>query len=104
MNVVSQIVAGLLFLLYVVFMVSSWFDKSSADDTAGQEEITIDNPAQIGVLVGLMGGTMADAAIVQSALLRFEQTHGRKPTMQDAGSVVGLLNSMKAESLRSTQQ
>jgi len=95
MDVVTQIVAGLLVLLYVVFMVSSWFDKPHTKDTAEPKEITMDNPAQIGVLVGLTGGTIADAAIVQSALLRFEQTHGRKPTMQDAGIGVGLMNSMK---------
>lgn len=97
MAIVTQVIAGLLVLGYVIFMVSSWFEKPQADSSAGHEELAADNPAQIGVLVGLTGGTVADAVIVQSALVRFEQTHGRKPTMQDAGVVVGLMNSLKTE-------
>lgn len=97
MAILTQVIGGLLGLGYVIFMVLSWFEKPKVDSSAGHENLAADNPAQIGVLVGLTGGTIADAATAQSALVRFEQTHGRKPTMQDAGVVVGLMNSLKTE-------
>lgn len=97
MTILTQIIGGLLVLLYVVFMVSSWYGKSNASETVGHDEIDPDNSTQMGVLVGLTGGAVADAAVMRYALQRFEQNHGRKPTMQDAGLVVGLMNSMRAE-------
>ena len=50
---------------------------------------------QIGLLVGMMGGTVADAAVARSALQRFEQAHGRKATMRDVATVVGMMKSGK---------
>jgi hypothetical protein len=46
---------------------------------------------QIGLLIGLRGGSIADAAIARYALQRFEEIHGRKATVRDMGIVAGLL-------------
>ena len=97
MAILTQVIGGLLGFSYLIFMVLSWFEKTKPDSSAGHEELAADNSVQRGVLIGLTGGTIADAATAQSALARFEQTHGRKPTMQDAGVVVGLMNSLKTE-------
>ena len=47
---------------------------------------------QIGLLVGLAGSGIADAAVARFALERFEQIHGRKATTRDVGIVVGLMS------------
>lgn len=49
------------------------------------------NAAQIGMLIGLLGGTITDAAVVKYALQRFEQTYGRKATVADVGLLAGLV-------------
>jgi hypothetical protein len=46
---------------------------------------------QIGLLIGLAGGGIADAAVARFALERFEQIHGRKATTRDVGIAVGLM-------------
>jgi len=47
---------------------------------------------QIGLLAGLTGGGIADAATLRFALERFEQLHGRKATTRDVGTVAGLMS------------
>lgn len=45
---------------------------------------------QIGRLVGVAGGDVVDAAVICSALQRFEAQQGRPATTQDIGVVLGL--------------
>ena len=61
----------------------------------GDELIDASDSRQLGQLVGLAGGTVADAAVARYALERFEQIHGRKATTRDAGIVAGLISGMK---------
>ena len=51
------------------------------------------DPKQIGLLIGLTGGSLKDAVTARFALQRFEQIHGRKATSRDIGLLVGMLNS-----------
>lgn len=46
---------------------------------------------QVGMALGLMGGTTADAAQVAFACAEFERRHGRKPTSRDVGLLIGLV-------------
>ena len=48
---------------------------------------------QLGLLAGLMGGDIPDAAALRYALQRFEQTYGRRATVQEIGIVIGFMNS-----------
>ena len=48
---------------------------------------------QLGMLIGMAGGSIGDAATARFALQRFEEIHGRKATTRDIGIVIGLLNS-----------
>ncbi len=50
---------------------------------------------QIGLLIGMTGGTVTDAAVAWNALQRFEQLNGRKATMRDIATVVGLMKTSK---------
>ena len=84
-------------LLFGVWTIFDWFGNAKDTSDKNDEEIDPNNSFQMGYLLGLKGGTITNAAIVQSALLRFEQAHGRKPTMRDAGVVVGLIDSTSAK-------
>ncbi len=50
---------------------------------------------QIGALIGMMGGSVADVSTVRYALQRFEKIHGRKATVSDMGIVAGLIDGMR---------
>lgn len=50
---------------------------------------------QVGLLIGLTGGQITDAAVAQYALRRFEEIYKRQATIQDLGTVVGLSKSIK---------
>ena len=64
--------------------------SSPKPDSCG-ELIDPADSRQIGLLMGLAGGGIADAAVARFALERFEQIHGRKATTRDVGIVVGLM-------------
>ena len=66
---------------------------SSSDQQKGDGELLDPTDArQIGLLIGMTGGGIADAAAARFALERFEQIHGRQATTRDAGIVVGLMS------------
>ena len=94
-----QHVIGIGLCLIVLGFVWWLFGGSAAarkGSTSGTDElIDPSDPRQIGLLTGLMGGGIADAAAVRFALQRFEEIHGRKATTRDAGTVVGLMRGMK---------
>jgi hypothetical protein len=52
---------------------------------------------QIGLLVGMRGGTIPDAALMRFALQRFQEEHGRRATSNDIGLVLGLIESSKRQ-------
>ena len=54
-----------------------------------------DDSYQIGLLVGLRGGSIPDAALMRFALQRFQEIHGRRATSTDIGLVLGLIESGK---------
>ena len=72
-----------------------WPNRSKPVAHRDDEVIDAENAQQIGFLVGLVGGNIADAAVARFALRRFEETHGRKATMRDAAIVVGLMKSQQ---------
>jgi hypothetical protein len=57
--------------------------------------IDLSDARQIGLLIGLSGGSIVDATEARLALERFEETYARKATTREAGIVVGLMKSMK---------
>jgi hypothetical protein len=88
MNTIFAILVGAAALgLFIWLMISSSSPKKEADG----ELIDPSDSRQIGLLIGLSGGGIADAAVARFALERFEQIHGRKATTKDVGIVIGLL-------------
>jgi hypothetical protein len=53
------------------------------------------DPALIGMLIGMSGGTITDAMMAKFALDRFEQMNGRKATANDLGLIVGMMQASK---------
>lgn len=60
---------------------------------AADQDIEIDanDPRQIGLLIGMTGGSITDAAVARYALEKFQQDHGRKATVREMGVVAGLM-------------
>lgn len=94
MNEVLEIIFGIAILaLFVWLMMPSPGSKNGRADA--DKVIDPSDSTQIGVLIGMTGGTIADAAVARYALQRFEEIHGRKATVRDMGIVAGLMSSMK---------
>lgn len=62
-------------------------------DASGTTLIDPDDSYQIGMLVGMTGGSIPDAAVMRYALDCFKQIHGRPAATQDIGIVLGLIDS-----------
>jgi hypothetical protein len=89
-----ETIFGILFIVSVL-VVFVWLIMPSRATTSPPgtgELIDPSDSRQIGLLVGMYGGDVADAAIARYALQRFEAIHGRKATTRDVGVVVGLMS------------
>jgi hypothetical protein len=92
MQYIFAIIVGVAALAFFVWLLLP--DGASTDtptNTSPDELIDPSDSRQIGMLVGMMGGSIADAAVARFALERFEQIHNRKATTRDIGAVVGLM-------------
>ena len=84
-----------------LFIFVCWFfsgDSKRAKQTAQPSEdeiIDSSDPQQIGLLIGMTGGSIPDGAVAQYALRRFEEIHGRKATFREVAMLVGLVNTPK---------
>lgn len=65
--------------------------KSGASMAGDSQLIDPNNMSHLGIVAGLMGGTIPDAAVIRFALIRFEETHGRPATVRDVGIVAGMI-------------
>lgn len=54
-----------------------------------------DDSYQIGLLVGMTGGSVPDAAVMRFALQRFQERYGRRATSTDIGIVLGLIDTIE---------
>jgi hypothetical protein len=86
-HIKTIIIGGAALAVLIWLLIPSSQSKSQADG----ELIDPSDSRQIGLLIGLYGGGIADAALARFALERFEQIYGRKATTKDVGMVVGLM-------------
>ena len=92
MSLLTQILIGLCASLVFGWLILSNASPPEARVASMDDLIDPKNAYQIGYLVGMTGGSVADVAVVRFALERFEQAHGYKPTLRDAALVVGLMS------------
>ena len=80
----------------IAMAAAGWFFGGRQDDMM-VDELPIDptDSRTIGLLVGLTGGTITDAAIARAAITRFEQTYGRHATARDLAIVAGMMKTTK---------
>ena len=98
MSLLIQCVIGVLACVCFGWWIINQSTASEARVSSQDDQIEPHNSYQIGYLMGVSGGTVADAAVVRQALKRFEQTQGYKPTLRDAAEVVGLMQMENHES------
>ncbi|MFM2081857.1 MAG: hypothetical protein RL380_548 [Verrucomicrobiota bacterium] len=83
--------------VFVWLMIPSAKDKSVLSKSPNEPFIDPDDSYQIGLLVGMRGGTIPDAALMRFALQRFEEENGRRATSSDLGIVLGMIESSKRQ-------
>jgi hypothetical protein len=84
--IVFLLLLGFLFWLFI------WPSSgASASRPPGGRIIDPDDSYQIALLVGMAGGSFADAVIVRYALERFKETHGRPATDLDVATLIGIM-------------
>lgn len=87
------IIIGVLAVAFFVWLFIPTKATAPPSDTSGTTLIDPDDSYQIGMLVGMTGGSIPDAAVMRYALDRFKQIHSRPATTQDIGNVLGLIDS-----------
>lgn len=92
MKTIFQILLAVGAVLIFIWMLLG--QRKSSDEN---QEIDPTDPRTIGTLTGLMGGTIADAVVIQFALDRFEKEHGHKPTVREMGIVAGMIKGMRKD-------
>ena len=92
MSLLVQILIGLGASLVFGWLILLNASPSEARVASLDDLIDPKNAYQIGYLVGMAGGSVADVSVVRLALERFEQAQGYKPTLRDAAVVVGLMD------------
>jgi hypothetical protein len=81
----SMIVVLILTIAFVIWLIIP------SKNAAPRDPKEIERDRLVGLLTGMVGGDIQDAAIARYALQRFEAEQGRPATEQDLGVVVGMM-------------
>jgi hypothetical protein len=92
MNMILQIVVGIAALGFFIWLCIP-IDSPRIRNSGGGQLIDPNDSRQIAQLLGMTGGTIADAAIARYALQRFQSQYGRPATTLDVGLLVGIMQS-----------
>ncbi|MBK8094339.1 MAG: hypothetical protein IPK32_20850 [Verrucomicrobiaceae bacterium] len=87
MNVALTIISALIVIGWLILMLWSWFTPSPPSTT---KESDPESDREIGYLVGLLGGSIETAAHVRYAISRLEEDLGRKATLHEKATAVGV--------------
>lgn len=85
---------GLALAMFVFLWLCTGCTSDATKTASSSDALDTTDPQLIGMLIGMSGGSIADAATAQFALRRYEEETGRKPAAQDLGSVVGMMQSL----------
>jgi hypothetical protein len=88
--ILAVVVLGI-FLWLLIPTSSTEKSKDGSTDTF----IDPDDSYQIGLLVGMTGGSVPDAAVMRFALQRFQAIYGRRAVSTDIGIVLGLISTLE---------
>jgi hypothetical protein len=93
MTMILQIIVGIAALGFFIWLCIPAGSYRIGDSHGGQL-IDPNDSRQIAQLIGMTGGTIADAAIARYALQRFQSQYGRPATTLDVGLLVGMMQTM----------
>ena len=94
-NIIPIVIGIAAVAFFVWLVVPSRNSAPLSSKNSNDPFIDPDDSYQIGLLVGMKGGTIPDAALMRFALQRFQEIHGRRATSTDIGLVLGLIESGK---------
>ena len=94
-NIIAIIIGIAVVAFFIWLMLPSPKAAPLATKSSDNPFIDPDDSYQIGLLVGMSGGSIPDAALMRFALLRFEEKYGRRATTADIGLVLGLIETVK---------
>lgn len=87
MSNIGTIIGIVILLGWLGVCVWSWFKPAPPAQDAGDEA---ERDQQIGFIIGMMGGTVEAAAQVRYAISRLEEQLGRKATLREIATAVGV--------------
>ena len=94
-NIIAIIIGIAVVAFFIWLMLPSPKSAPLATKSSDNSFIDPDDSYQIGLLVGMSGGSIPDAALMRFALQRFEEKYGRRATTADIGPVLGLIETVK---------
>ncbi len=89
MSLLIQLMIGFGATLFLCWLIFTHASPAEARIASQDDLIDPKNSYQIGYLVGMTGGTVADTTVIYDALKQFELIHGYRPTLRDAPALVG---------------
>lgn len=95
MTLLIQLIIGIGVSLCIGRLILTHTAPSEARIASQDDLIDPMNPYQIGYLVGMTGGTVSDTIVIRDALVQFEQTHGYRPTLRDAATLVEHMHALR---------
>lgn len=85
---IMQIIAAVIAIGWIGVMIWSWFRPSPPPTTPSSEDAERDRA--IGFMVGMLGGSIEAAAQVRYTISRLEEELGRKATIHEIATAVGV--------------
>jgi hypothetical protein len=77
-------------ILVLALLIATFYPRKNSKSKTSDEL----DAYQVGLMTGVMGGSIQDAAIAQFALNRFEAEHKRKATRRDMAIVVAMMHAI----------
>jgi hypothetical protein len=81
---------SMIVVLIITSVVVIWLLIPSKN-AAPRDPKEVERDRMVGLLTGMLGGDIQDAAVARYALQRFEAEHGRPATDQELGMVVAMM-------------
>jgi hypothetical protein len=77
-------------ILVLVLLIATFYPRKNQKSKVSDEL----DAYQVGLMTGVMGGSIEEAAIAQFALTRFEAQYKRKATRRDMAIVVSMIHAI----------
>lgn len=93
-HIIGISIAVALFLLVCWLLSGRSGPIKKGQQAEGDQIIDPTDPKQIGLFIGMAGGSIPDAAVAKWVLQRFEEKNGRKATFKDVAMLVGIFQGL----------